>query len=341
MSSLSLLVSFPDEPGSLEILASQLGWDSQAVSVAQRLYAKRLPPLADTSALPYIFGVSPKLFSAMGRAPARYYRRFSRAKRGGGSRDIEAPRRFLKVIQRWINEHVLSSVELPPCVLGFVRGSNIFDNGKLHTDGKNLMVVDIRDFFPSVQRKEIDGLFNDLGFPPPVAKQLGSLCSYDERLPQGAPTSPAIANGVFRAADAKLAKLATSWDCEYSRYADDLAFSGPKNFTKADVKRVETVVKRYGFAINPSKTRRIGPGGCQIVTGLVVNITAQPPRWKRRLWRAMFDRASKHPREFFEREPRLRGIAAFVNQYDSTLASEYRAVADMVAGQSGPDNGLT
>lgn len=334
MSRLSLLVSLPDEQASLDVLARELSWNREAAGHASQLYRRGLPPLMDRGCLSYLFGISPKLIAAMERFPERYYRECLIPKRGGGKRQIEAPRRFVKLIQRWVNRYILSLSELPPYVLGFTRGRNIFDHGKVHVQGTNLMVVDIEDFFPSVGTDKIVAVFGGFGFPEEVALQLAKLCSFDGRLPQGAPTSPAIANLVFRDADAELKKLADSWQCEYSRYADDLAFSGSRHFSKADLRKVESVLGRHGFAINRSKSRRIGAGSRQIVTGLVVNSTAKPPRWKRRLWRAMFHRASKHPHEFSDREMRLRGIAAFINQYDHELAQEYWAVAEAVGRQS-------
>lgn len=334
MMHLSRLVSLPDELASLEFLAQQLSWGETETKVAHDLWEKGLPPLADTETLPYIFGVRPKFMSAMGRFPQTYYRRFRVAKHRGGMREIWAPRRALKVVQRWINHHMLSSVELPSYVMGFVKGRNIVANARLHTEGTNLMVVDIEDFFPSVNAEMIKRVFEELGFPSLVARQLTSLCSLEGKLPQGAPTSPAIANAVFRGADTELKKLADSWQCHYSRYADDLAFSGPKRFTVAEIHEVESIVNTHGFAVNRSKSRRTGAGGRQLVTGLVVNYRAQPPRRRRRLWRAMFHRAARHPHEFSDRRKRLQGIAAFVNQYDPDLASEYREVADAVAKQS-------
>jgi RNA-directed DNA polymerase len=337
MNGLSLLVSYPDDPASLRILERELSWSSATAQRARELYESGLPPLVDTRCLPYLFGVSRKLVAAMGKFPDRYYREFTTRKRGGGERRIEAPRRFAKLVQRWIDKHILSSAELPDYVFGFARGRSIFDHGSLHTSGVNVLVVDIEDFFPSVDADKIAMVFSRFGFPEAVADQLASLCSLRRRLPQGAPTSPALANLAFSDADAQLKELADSWECQYSRYADDLAFSGSKRFTETDMRRVGSILARHEFTINRSKSRWIGSGGCQVVTGLVVNHTAHPPRWKRRLWRAMFHRATRHPHEFVDREKRLRGIAAFVNQYDIALASEYRAVAETVARQSDSD----
>jgi hypothetical protein len=135
---------------------------------------------------------------------------------------------------------------------------------------------------------------------------------------------------VFLPADEELARLANGWACEYTRYADDLAFSGSRHFTNGDMLEVGGVLERHGFIANTSKSRIVGAGARQIVTGLVVNVRPQPPRWKRHLWRAMFHRASKHPNEFSDRKEFLTGIAAFVNQFNPKLAEEYRGVAEEV-----------
>lgn len=335
MSHLPLLVSFPDEPESIEVLADQLSWDADAEGMARELWEKGLPPLVDTACLPYLFGVSGKLLSAMGRFPERYYRRCRVPKKDGGVREIDAPRRFLKVIQWWINDHILSGQPMRSCVVGFLKGKSIFDNGRPHAEGKNLMVVDIAGFFPSVGMPRVADVFEDLGFPDGVSHQLARLCCLDGKVPQGAPTSPAVANLVFREADEELAGMAESWGCQYTRYADDLAFSGSRHFTREDMSEVEGVLNAHGFSANESKSRILGSGARQILTGLVVNVKPQPPRWKRRLWRAMFHRASKQPHEFLGREDVLAGIAAFVNQFNPKLAEEYRTVADEVRQRAG------
>lgn len=327
---LSLLISLPDDPTSIEFVASELRWDEEKALRAHDLYAQRLPPLVDRAALPYLLGVRPKFIASMGRNAPRYYRTFQAPKALRGARLIEAPRRALKVIQRWLYDHVLLNVEFPTCVTGFVRERNIFVNALPHVPGKNLMVLDISDFFHSVNQSRVQQIFQDIGFPPEVGDQLASLCCLDGRLPQGAPTSPALANIAFQPADRELEDLAKSWNCTYSRYADDLAFSGERRFGREDGDAIQNILGSHGFAVNHAKSRRVGAGGRQVIAGIVVNETAQPPRWKRRLWRATFHRASRHPQEFAGRAAVLRGIAAFINQYDRPLAARYRAIADAI-----------
>lgn len=326
MHGLPLLVGFPEKTDSLKFIAKELSWSAEDLACGEELFKRGLPLLADSKTLPYLFGVSPKLISAMGKFPHRYYRTFTVSKKAGGVRKIEAPRRFLKVVQRWIHDHILLSRTFPPYVIGFVRGRNIFDNGRPHAGSRNLMVVDIQDFFPSIGAEKISKVFLEFGYPPQIAWQLTSLCSLEGRLPQGAPTSPTIANIVFLPVDKELERLAQQWRCKYTRYADDLAFSGSRSFGIEDIATVEAMIVNYGFSLNQSKSRIIGSGGRQIVAGLVVNRVAQPPRFKRRIWRATFHRASKHPREFLNRVGTLRGIAGLVNQYNPALAENYGAV---------------
>ena len=225
----------------------------------------------------------------------------------------------MKLIQRWIYDHILSEQELSQVVTGFVPGKNIFVNAEPHLTSKNLMVVDIEDFFPSVNQKQIYRLFKGFGFPYNVAYLLTGLCIFQRRLPQGAPTSPALANIAFSPADQAFENLASEWACVYTRYADDLAFSGGRVFSHEDMETVQETLGKAGFKINQTKSRIIGSGGRQIVAGLVVNQSGLPPRRQRKRWRAMFHQASMNPDAFVGRASSLRGTAAFVNEYNQML----------------------
>lgn len=325
---LGLLVSLPSTKESVELLAKQLNWDDDARGRALSFYERGLPPLVDKWTLPFVFGVSPRLINAMRRRTSRYYRTFRIPKRTGGSREIKAPRRFIKLLQRWIAGNILEHVELPDCVMGFRRGRSIFGNGRLHVAGRNLMVVDIEDFFPSIHHGAVHDVFSGLGYDDEVCRQLSDLCTLDDVLPQGAPTSPMLANAVFQTLDDKLQKLADRWRCSYSRYADDLAFSGNIRFRASHIRTIARTLATQGFQVNRRKCRVIGRGGRQIVAGVVVNEKAQPPRRKRRIWRAMFHKAEAGALNPSGSPATLLGVAAFVNQYDPLLARSYKRIAE-------------
>lgn len=327
MRSLPLLVSYESSPAVVRAMAKELGQNSEETALSLDLFGQDLPPISSIKWIPFLFGVSPRLVGAMGRRPEKYYRRFQLKKASGGQRDIVAPRRFLKTIQRWILHHVLSHLPTDDSVYGFVQGRDIFKNAALHLSSRNLLSLDLEDFFPTLGKAQVKTVFREgLPFPPAVANQLSDLCTLDGAVPQGAPTSPALANAIFGPADQELRALAKEWDCVYTRYADDLAFSGARTFGSPDIRDVERIVGEHGFRLNGRKTRITGPGQRQVVAGIVVNEKGMPPRAVRKRWRAMFHRASIHPHEFSDRTAQLQGIAAFVQQFDPTSGERYRRV---------------
>lgn len=331
MYSLPLPVSLEYAEDLLGTLQTEFRLNSDELSQAQELLNSGLPPLVKPEILSFLFGISYRLILSMARFPSTYYRVYKVSKKGGGTRQIEAPRQFLKLVQKWIYVHILSKRQLPSSVMGFVPGKNIFSNAKVHLQSKNLMVVDIDNFFPSVGEKQVSRIFRSFGFPTKVANRLAGLCTFEFRLPQGAPTSPALANLAFEPTDRALEDLARSWDCVYTRYADDLAFSGDTVFRREDMEEVAQILQQSGFSINYRKSRILGGGARQILAGLVVNQSGLPPREKRMRWRSTFHHAALDPTKYIGQSSELKGIAAFINEYDNVLAQKYWHIANQVA----------
>jgi RNA-directed DNA polymerase len=173
-----------------------------------------------------------------------------------------------------------------------------------------------------------------LGYPVKVSNRLASICTLYGRLPQGAPTSPALANIVFSPIDQELLDLADGWECKYTRYADDIVISGGKYFKKEDLSKVAEIIERSAFKINREKSRIVGSGSRQIVAGLVINKKELPPRKKRMQWRAMFHQASLNPKKYCEEGLKLLGISSFINQYDSHISKNYKQIAQKVIALS-------
>jgi len=324
---LPFAVSLEKTSNLLKTIKNEFALDTNETILARNLLESGLPPLVRPQILSYLFGISLSLLRSMSSNPDLHYRRYRIHKALRGYRNIEAPRRFLKIVQRWIYDHILSDTPLPSSVHGFVPDKDIFSNVQPHLRSKNIMVIDIKDFFPSIKQKQVKHVFKELGFPVKVTIILTNLCTLDGRLPQGAPTSPALANIIFSPIDNQLTNLAKEWECEYTRYADDLVFSGNMRFTNKHKLRVIKIIEEAGFRINPKKTRIIGSGGRQIVAGLVANEKGLPPRLKRMDWRAMFHQASLDPKKFKGEGLKLMGIAAFVNKYNSILSNQYKEIA--------------
>jgi retron-type reverse transcriptase len=138
------------------------------------------------------------------------------------------------------------------------------------------------------------------------------------RLPQGAPTSPAIANLIALPLDAKLTHMSNGIGVVYSRYADDLSFSSqtliPSEFRAA----VSEVTQVFGFKIQPSKTRLMGPAIRREVTGLTVNEKISIPRRRRRKLRAYFHNIRLHPTQFVDQKRQAEGYARWLYDFHPT-----------------------
>jgi len=233
--------------------------------------------------------------------PLRHYRyswRYNRASKNRASpRLIEAPKTRLKKFQRIILKSVLDFMHCHDAAHGFRQGRSIVSFAAPHVKKDLVLKMDLANFFTSVGSARVCGLFMSLGYPEAVAGLLAGLTvnatpldvwlsrpvqgKWRERrlyaaphLPQGAPTSPALANICIYRLDCRLTGLMKSLGGDYTRYADDMAFSGGADFSRA-VKRfiseVESIVLEEGFSINRKKTKVMRKGSRQMIAGLVVN----------------------------------------------------------------------
>lgn len=242
------------------------------------------------------------------------YVQFTIPKSSGEPRTITAPRIKLKRIQRRILDEILAKLLPHEAAHGFVRGRSVLSNARPHKGAKLVVKMDLRDFFPSISYKRVVGLFASYGFSDEVASALGGLVTHRAVLPdgfvlwpgvlpQGAPTSPALANLLCRRLDSRLSGLAKRAGAAYTRYADDMTFSfkvppaGKAVDPSGDKKSgpslgrflwwVEQVCLQEGFIENTTKRRVLRASGQQRVTGIVVNSGLSVPREARRGFRAL------------------------------------------------------
>jgi hypothetical protein len=233
------------------------------------------------------------------QVPLQHYRYAFVDKRAGGLRLLEAPKPRLKAIQRRILHEILSRVPVHDCAKGFVAGRSCLNGAQVHAGETVVATFDLAQFFPSLGHARVHGLFRTLGYPKDVARRLTGLCTTitprdvylrlppSDRpadpirplfglphLPQGAPTSPALANLLAFRLDIRLHGLARAAGANYTRYADDLAFSGGYSFARrldGFQEAVGCIALEEGFALNPTKTRIMPRSARQRVTGVVVN----------------------------------------------------------------------
>jgi RNA-directed DNA polymerase len=253
----------------------------RCLAYARPLIASGLPVIFDQYHLARLVGYDINYVLGASNAPAKYYRSYSIPKVSGGTRVITEPLPSLKEIQHWILANVLADIAIHPFAKGFVRRRSIRDNARYHQRQPQVLTVDIEDFFGHVTTLKVLRIFSSLGYPPRVAALLAGLCTRDGSLPQGAPTSPALSNLACAAIDKRLSGFARKYRIRYTRYADDLTFSG--RFDAGDlITFVKTVLTPYGFSLNEKKTRLMQRHQRQETTGVVVNEKLQVPREVRR-----------------------------------------------------------
>jgi len=234
----------------------------------------------------------------------RHYRGSWQRKHGGGLRLIESPKWRLKLLQRRLLDTLLEPIPPHEAAHGFRRGRSVTSLAAPHVGRHVVIHLDLEAFFAAVTGARTYGIFRTAGYAEPVAHALTALMTtvtslavgqaapsptastdLDARfrlgralavphLPQGAPSSPALANLAAYRLDRRLAGLASSWGARYTRYADDLAFSGDRDLRRAAstfTALVRQVVADEGFRLHARKTTVTGPGRRQQLAGIVVN----------------------------------------------------------------------
>jgi len=241
-----------------------------------------------------------------------HYVNFEVPKKGGGTRTLSAPHRTMAAAQRWIFDRIVATLAAEPEAHGFLPGRSILTNAAPHSGRAVVVNLDLEGFFPGVGFPRVRGVFRRSGYSPAVATILALLCTecprrpvvYDgtiyhvatgpRGLPQGACTSPGLSNQVARRLDRRLAGLAAKLGATYTRYADDLTFSGDVDLDARVgylMARARHIARAEGFAVNEAKTRVLRRNAAQVVTGLVVNDRPGVPRAEVRRLRAILHRA--------------------------------------------------
>ena len=283
-----------------------------------RLTKQGLPVLATPEALAQAMGVSVGQLRALcftrTASTTSHYVRFLLPKKTGGTRLISAPLPRLKAAQAWVLDNLLKKVPVHDAAHGFREGRSIVTNARPHVGAGMVVNLDLKDFFPSVLYPRVKGVFVKLGYSEATATALALLCTEPDveeleldgqrwfvtqgkrRLPQGAPTSPALTNILCRRLDRRLAGAARKLGFVYTRYADDLTFSahGPGPHDAGELLRfVRWVVNQEEFTPHPDKTRVLRRGRQQEVTGVVVNDKPGVDRKTLKRFRALLHQLEK------------------------------------------------
>lgn len=250
----------------------------------------RFPDIETESDLAAAFGCSVEdLREFAGAADQlQFYQQISIPKKGrkhqGEFRTVYKPTfQTLRLLQKNIATALSMCTVFADCVHGFTAKRSIVTNARAHLGAKILLHVDLKDFFDSIKVVRIEQAFQSLGCNSVISSILSKACSLNGFLPQGSSASPIIANMVCRNLDTDFLTLASASGSVYTRYADDITFSGTTVPREAAIKHL---LKKHGFELRAEKCRTQKKGKAQYVTGLTVSDASSPrvsARVKRRL----------------------------------------------------------
>jgi len=354
-------------------------WEPGGMQPTTAAQAWAVPPIDSVGALAEWLGMAAgelEWFADLKRLTARsragegnrlnHYNYKVLIKRDGALRLIESPKNRLKATQRKILAEMLERIPVHQAVHGFLKGRSIQTFVVPHAGKRVVLRMDLRDFFPSIRGGRIQALFRMAGYPEAVADLLGGICMNatprgfwrtlgrqvdpmriaDARslyawthLPQGAPTSPALANLCAYKMDCRLAGLAKAAGADYTRYADDLAFSGGEEFERSVDRfaaRAAAIAIEEGFQVHHRKTRVMRRGVRQHLAGIVVNAGVNVQRRDFDELKAILTNCVRHGATSENREEHpaykehLRGRIAFVGMVNPARGEKLRRIFERI-----------
>lgn len=240
----------------------------QYLHYISNLLENNCPIIFESKHLAKLIGIDHKTLSGILCSRWSFYREFSIPKRMGGRRYIRSPYPKLAYCQQWIYKNILSKISVHDSCHSYIHARGIKTNAQVHVTNPVLLKIDIVDFFGSISQLKVKNFFKSLGYSELLSYQLASLCTVNNSLPQGAPSSPYLSNLIAKPLDIALNELARSESLAYSRYADDIVFSGSK-ICRDFIERVKAILSSDGFEINTKKTLLTSKSK-RIITGLSV-----------------------------------------------------------------------
>lgn len=269
---------------------------NECMQYAFHLHEKNLPVIFDINHLSEYWNLDIGLIKSIIECPPRYYAEYDIRKKSGGTRHLCAPHQVLKYIQRWIYHNILlKDITISEHVHGFIPKDQfdskrtILSNAQAHAKCKWLINMDLKDFFNTIKQERVKKYFLSIGYTEDICELLAKLCTLHYRLPQGAPTSPTLSNLIAREMDKELECLCAKNHWCYTRYADDLTFSGIYIDETPSINELEKIIIQNGFLVNRQKTKFRLRGNCQMVTGLTVTHGVfVPKKYRKEVWKELY-----------------------------------------------------
>jgi RNA-directed DNA polymerase len=254
--------------------ALQIGYSQQKIDkcmdYAQILFGNNVPIIFTEEHFSKLVGYRLSYLKKAATFPDYYYRNFEIVKNNGSKRSISEPLPSLKEIHYWILHNILEKIEVSPFAKAYRRKVKLTENVRFHKNQKKVYALDLKDFFTSIKTTDIHQIFRKIGYSESVSNLLAKLCCKNGNLPQGAPTSPYLSNIFFKPLDSAISDYCKLHSIRYTRYADDLSFSG--NFDEKELYTLLAyVLEKSGLTLNREKTKLMTQNTRQTITGVVVN----------------------------------------------------------------------
>ncbi len=202
----------------------------------------------------------------------KYYKTYTIPKKSGKLREISQPSKQLKGLQSWILVNILNKLKVSSSCKGFEKGSSTAHNAVPHKGANTILTLDLEDFFQTIKRNQVYSIFKAVGYNKTISTILTNICTFQGTLPQGSPCSPKLANLSAWTLDVRIQGYVGKRGINYTRYADDLSFSGlsPAKVVKI-IPMIKSIVEDEKFFVNPAKTRIAGAARAKKVTGLIIS----------------------------------------------------------------------
>lgn len=320
--------SYYNEPREGDYLAFARAFFPEEIEDSDQFFKRTgLPYVNSVKHISAYIGVSPSLIRQILHKPAYHYKTFDLEKRDGSFRKISTPKTYLKVIQWWIYDNILSRASSHDCVHGFVRERSYITNAFIHLSSKHVLNVDIEQFFPSINASMVKNLYINLGYDVYGADVLTKLTTLNGHAPTGAPTSPSIGNLVLREFDNFMSDYAVNRGCLYTRYADDITLSSEFWISAEVADEIGRMVESYGFALNRAKTHFMGPGDRREVTGVILSDKLAMSREWRNKARGFMHRVRMNPRNFEKNREIVFGFYGTLRAVDPEMKQKITRIA--------------
>lgn len=248
---------------------------------AYNLYHQGLPIIYNQEHFCKLVGYEQEYVYAATNSAEHFYRTFFIPKKNGGNRKISEPLPNLKDIQKWILVNILNNISVSPYAKAYIKGKNVRENARFHRGQSKVLSLDIHDFFNNISAFMVYEIFINAGYSKDVSMMITMLCCKEGGLPQGAPTSAMLSNIVMKKFDDAIGRFILDNKIRYTRYADDMTFSGEFDEKKV-IRLVRHELKACGLTLNEKKTRVRSKGQRQEVTGITVNKKLQISKEERR-----------------------------------------------------------